>query len=93
MKCCPVPDLAEICNPAERLELIRSCSNTQGIYPRRCDFQVMIGLSYDEQDSSLLRSANFHQSIGYTLEEAVEKLKERFESAETIGGISVIHNL
>jgi hypothetical protein len=79
MKCCSVPDPAEECEPREEVRLVRKCENSQGIYPRRCDFEPEVGITYDQNGvSNWVRAVNFYESIGFSLEESRDKLRKKF---------------
>lgn len=84
MKCCPVPSPADKCSPSEQLISIRSCKNDLGIYPRRCDFEFNLGVTYDYGH---LRSINFHESVGHSLEAGVENLKRNFKRNAASSGL------
>jgi len=75
VKCCDVPDPAMTCKPIEKSLLIRSCENGQGIYPRRCDFQSLVGVTYDSQSQVL----NFYESIAFSVQDSVQELRHNFQ--------------
>ncbi|CAL8126766.1 unnamed protein product [Orchesella dallaii] len=79
MRCCDIPDPAEICVPEDNWDLLIECDNVEALTPTTCQYVRKVGIShsaaYSEGYSHLVST---YTQVGFTLDQALSALGINF---------------
>jgi hypothetical protein len=81
VKCCDVPDPAEICIPTDDWGLLIECDNIEATSPTTCYYERKIGISHSTTESEgHYEQSEIYKEIGFSLNGAISALSLNFET-------------
>jgi hypothetical protein len=80
VKCCDIPDPAEICIPLDVWDLVIECDNTEAVSPTTCSYKRKVGISHSTTESEgQSHLATVYQEVGFSLNAATSVLNANFK--------------
>ena len=79
VRCCDVPNPAEICIPKDTWDLIIECDNTEATTPTTCSYERKVGVSHSTTESEEhYEQSEIYKEIGFSLTGAISLLSFNF---------------
>ena len=80
VKCCDVPDPAEICQPTDTWDLIIECDNIDALSATTCSYERKVGISHSTTESEgHYEQSEIYKEIGFSLNGAISMLSMNFK--------------
>jgi len=80
VKCCDIPDPAEICIPVDIWDLVIECDNMEAVSPTTCSYSRKVGISHSTTESEgQSHLSQVYQEVGFSLSAATSVLNANFK--------------
>jgi len=80
VKCCDVPDPANVCVPEDHWDLLIECDNMEAVTPTTCTYERKIGITYSRTQSETdYELTEIYHDLGFSLKAAISPLSFNFD--------------